>query len=76
MDRNINIQILRGIAIIAVVMIHTCPAGISQVLVRSGINDYMPFCLNSFAVLCISFIYCIIGRQVFGKRLSGWFGFQ
>lgn len=38
MKKNHKIQILRAIAIIAVVMIHTCPIGISQVLVRPLIN--------------------------------------
>lgn len=36
--KNIRIQALRGVAIIAVVMIHTCPGGMSQVIFRPFIN--------------------------------------
>lgn len=36
--RNQKIQILRGIAIIAVVLIHTCPSGYWQVICRPFIN--------------------------------------
>lgn len=35
---NKNIQALRGLAIIAVVLIHTCPSGLSQVFVRPFLN--------------------------------------
>lgn len=38
MKKNYKIQILRALAIIAVVLIHTCPLGLSQVLVRPFIN--------------------------------------
>lgn len=37
-EKNQQIQVLRGIAIIAVVMIHTCPLGLSQVYFRPFIN--------------------------------------
>lgn len=37
-EKNYKIQILRALAIIAVVLIHTCPLGLSQVLVRPFIN--------------------------------------
>jgi len=56
--------------------IYLCHQAFIVFLIRSGINDYIPFCLNSFAVLCVSFVFCIIGRNVFGKRVSGWLGFQ
>ena len=36
--RNPRVQVLRGIAIIAVVLIHTCPTGIEQVFVRPFLN--------------------------------------
>lgn len=35
---NLKIQVLRGLAIIAVVMIHTCPLGMMQVLFRPILN--------------------------------------
>ncbi|MGN0202863.1 MAG: acyltransferase [Candidatus Cryptobacteroides sp.] len=38
MEKNNKIQVLRGIAIIAVVMIHTLPGGVSQVFFRPFIN--------------------------------------
>mgnify|MGYP003313596729 CR=1 FL=1 len=37
-SRNQKVQILRGIAIIAVVLIHTCPSGYWQVICRPFIN--------------------------------------
>lgn len=37
-DKNYNIQILRGLAIIAVVVIHTCPSGVWQVWCRPFVN--------------------------------------
>lgn len=37
-NKNLKIQVLRGIAIIAVVMIHTCPDGLWQVFCRPFIN--------------------------------------
>ena len=37
-EKNFKIQILRAIAIIAVVMIHTCPTGELQVYIRPFIN--------------------------------------
>lgn len=37
-EKNSQIQILRAIAIIAVVMIHTCPGGYRQILFRPFIN--------------------------------------
>ena len=37
-NKNTKIQILRAIAIIAVVMIHTCPDGIMQVYASPFIN--------------------------------------
>lgn len=37
-NKNSKIQILRAAAIIAVVLIHTCPAGIEQVFVRPFLN--------------------------------------
>lgn len=37
-QKNLKVQILRAIAIIAVVMIHTCPMGEFQVFVRPFIN--------------------------------------
>lgn len=37
-EKNPKIQVLRALAIIAVVMIHTCPTGITQVYVRPFIN--------------------------------------
>ncbi len=36
--KNVSIQIFRAIAIIAVVMIHTLPSGLSQVYIRPFIN--------------------------------------
>lgn len=35
---NKKIQILRGLAILAVVMIHTCPSGLIQVFIRPFLN--------------------------------------
>lgn len=37
-EKNQKLQILRAIAIIAVVMIHTCPSGKWQVFIRPFIN--------------------------------------
>ena len=37
-NRNYKIQILRALSIIAVVLIHTCPNGISQAIYRPFIN--------------------------------------
>lgn len=37
-QRSYNIQLLRGIAIIAVVCIHNCPGGLEQVFVRPFLN--------------------------------------
>ena len=47
MNKNQKIQIVRAIAIIAVVMIHTCPHGITQVYIRPFIN----FAVASFLFL-------------------------
>lgn len=47
MERNNKIQILRAIAIIAVVMIHTCPAGNAAVIIRPFLN----FCVATFLFL-------------------------
>lgn len=38
MYKNQKIQVLRGIAIIAVILIHTCPKGLPQVYIRPFIN--------------------------------------
>ena len=37
-ERNNMVQIFKALAIVAVVMIHTTPAGVSQVLFRPFIN--------------------------------------
>ena len=42
---NTKIQVLRGLAIIAVVMIHTCPSGYAQVWIRPFINWAVPLFL-------------------------------
>lgn len=42
---NIKIQVLRGLAIIAVVLIHTCPNGYAQVWIRPFINWAVPLFL-------------------------------
>lgn len=44
MTKYNNIQILRAICIIAVVVIHTCPSGILGVLMRPFCN----FCVGTF----------------------------
>lgn len=46
-NKSLKIQILRGLAIIAVVLIHACPSGITQVLCRPFIN----FSVGSFLFL-------------------------
>lgn len=38
MNRNNKIQLLRGLAIIAIVFIHSCPRGTTQILVRPFLN--------------------------------------
>lgn len=35
---NKRVQIVRAIAIIAVIIIHTCPAGILGIYIRVGVN--------------------------------------
>ena len=45
MKKNTKIQILRAIAIFAVIMIHTCPSGKIQVFVRPFINFSVPLFL-------------------------------
>ena len=40
-----KIQVLRAIAIIAVVMIHTCPYGLEQVVCRPFLNFAVPLFL-------------------------------
>ena len=42
---NPKIQILRGLAAISVVMIHTCPGGYAQVCIRPFINWAVPMFL-------------------------------
>lgn len=37
-DRQNSIQVLRAIAILAVIMIHTCPSGNAQVIFRPFVN--------------------------------------
>ena len=44
MEKNQKIQVVRGIAVIAVVLIHTCPLGMYQVIARQLIN----FCVSTF----------------------------
>lgn len=44
-DRQSNIQILRGTAIFAVVLIHTCPNGWTQVVCRPFVNFAVPLFL-------------------------------
>lgn len=46
-DRSARIQILRGIAIICVIMIHTAPPGMAQVFIRPFIN----MCVETFLFL-------------------------
>ena len=41
-EKNVKIQILRAIAIIGVVLIHTCPSGKWQIFVRPFINFAVP----------------------------------
>lgn len=41
-EKNLKIQVLRAIAILAVVLIHTSPVGISQVFIRPLINFAVP----------------------------------
>ena len=45
-----NIQILRGLAIIAVVFIHNTPTGLSQVFIRPFLNSLLVF--FCFLVVC------------------------
>ena len=47
MEKNQKIQVVRGIAVIAVVLIHTCPLGMYQVIARPFIN----FCVATFLFL-------------------------
>lgn len=47
MEKNQKIQMIRGLAIFAVVLIHTCPAGMWQVIIRPFIN----FCVATFIFL-------------------------
>lgn len=44
-DRQSNIQILRGTAIFAVVLIHTCPNGWTQLVCRPFVNFAVPLFL-------------------------------
>ncbi|MBE6415576.1 MAG: acyltransferase [Akkermansiaceae bacterium] len=43
--KDANIQLLRALAIIAVVFIHTCPHGMEQVIFRPFINFAVPLFL-------------------------------
>lgn len=46
-EQSKRIQVIRGIAIIAVVLIHTCPYGMIQVICRPMVN----FCVATFSFL-------------------------
>lgn len=65
--KNSNIQILRAIAIIAVVLIHTCPSGLPQVFIRPFIN----FGVAAFLFLSgyLTDISKIETKQFYKKRI-------
>ena len=67
MKKNLKIQILRALAIMAVVMIHTCPKGIMQVYVRPFIN----FSVASFLFVSgyLTDISKIIIKDFYKKRI-------
>lgn len=67
-DKNLKIQILRAIAIIAVVLIHTSPNGIMQVIVRPFIN----FAVATFIFLSgyLTDVSKINIKEFYKKRIS------
>ena len=67
-EKNPKIQILRALAIIAVVMIHTCPNGITQVYARPFIN----FAVATFLFLSgyLTDVSKIKIKDFYKKRIS------
>lgn len=45
LDKNESAQVLRAVAIFGVILIHTCPPGITQVYVRPFVNHSVPLFL-------------------------------
>lgn len=56
--------------------IYLCHIMIMMILGRISYYTYIPYPLNSFIVIIVSFVFCYFGNKILGNKISLWLGLR